>query len=143
MRLERVEADGRVLPVPLEGPERQVADGRFGHRRRDLPRKHLLESDFPPPVRHSHTPFCGDRKAYRRRCESSVSDLTSEPWLLRASGEVSCPRPRLGTDFMGLRHRAGMSAQMSAWGRPLEAHFPVTVSLEPDVEPEPACTFSG
>ena len=45
-------------------------------------------------------------------------------------------------DFLR-QHHAGMAALMSARGRPLEAHFPLTAGATPDAEPERVCTLSG
>src|SRR5829696_3484041 len=82
-----------MLPVPLERPERQVAQWRLSHHGRNLPREHLLELDLPPLVRHGYTPFCGDRIpvsvdiAYSMRI--SPSPLPDR--LITLSVRVRCP----------------------------------------------------
>src|SRR5215204_1944924 len=84
MRLNGVETDSCMLPMPLERPERQVAERRFGHRSRDFPRKHLLKADLPSPVRHSHAPFCDDRKAFDGDAPPAYQTSPPSPWLRQA-----------------------------------------------------------
>ena len=121
MSFERVEPDGGVLPVPLERPEGQLAERRIGHRRRDLPREHLLEPDLSSSIRHVYTPFCSDRIPVSGQvslaCGDSGSSASSKRAIFESLGYAERFRPgccrdrsRLGQRRLRQRDYASISS---------------------------------